>query len=413
MSPALAQGGRVEINVTDPAAGLRVQATIAFLDTRPQSAALFVRPLGDATYQRVEGVDQGGGIWLVDLPFVYPAQGVEGYAQYVLDGQTFTEPVDNPETAPVRVPAFIAAITSDISLPSRLNRMVTIPVVLGELANSPQELGSDNPIDVLGQTFGSSGDPSLWRAFRWNAPEQRYRDAVTDPGSVRIRPGRGFWLVTAQGGTFKVTEGLSAGVAFEDGDPQAVPVVVRLQSGWNQIGNPYLFPIQWSDVERPAGVEDPVAHEPGPDNGRYVGGQSTLRTWEGYFVFNTGPPTDIQFRVRPGGSQARTGDRPIAERIRERAGRDASVLGITARSGDLEDAVYLGRDGVVTDAPIDLRKPAALGRSFRLSVVSDGQDWIGRFQDGVWTLGLEADTDATLDLQAFGDWPGFVVEDVD
>ena len=404
---ALAQGGRVEIGITDPVAGTNVQATIRFLDTRPQSTTLNIRTVGETAYQSIPAADQGEGLWVVDVPFRLPAQGVEAFASFVLDGQTITEPVESPEANPFRVPAFIAAITSDVSLPARGYRMVTVPVVLGEGSGFPSALGSDDPFVVLGETFGPDGEPERWRALRWNAAEQRYRDAVAERGSVRLRPGRGFWLVTSQGGPFKVVEGISAGVTFDGDTPQAAPVTVRLQSGWNQIGNPYLFPIQWSGVERPATVEDPVAFD-----GAYVGGQTTLRPWEGYFVFNDGPAAELRFRVQPGAT-GRFDGRPLAERMRARAGTGASVLSVTVSDGDLEDAVYLGLDGTRTDAPIDLRKPAAIEDGLRLSVVAGDEDWIGRFGNGVWTLALEAETDVALALEAFGDWPGAVLEDVD
>ncbi len=411
---AFAQGGRVEIGVISsvdsplPPAGLSVQATVLFLDTRPQSATLNIRVLGQNAFQQFPASDQGNGLWTVDLPFVFPAQGVEVFASFVLDGQTITEPLENPQGNPFRVPALIAAITSDVSLPARGYRMVTVPVVLGADSGAPESLGSDSPIDVIGGTFGASGAPDLWRAFRWNAESETYRDAVRDPAAVRIRPGRGFWLITNRGGTFKVEKGISAGVSFDGDTPRAAPVIVPLQSGWNQIGNPYLFPINWSGVERSGTVEDPVAFE----RSVYVGGQATLTPWEGYFVYNDGPPTELRFRVRPENG-ARIDNRPLAERMRARAGSSASVLSLTARSGDLEDAVYLGRGATQADAPVSLRKPPAIEPGFRLSVVAEDQDWMGRFDDDVWTLALEADAAVTIRLDTFGDWPGTVIEDVD
>lgn len=413
--PVRAQVGRVEIRLNPqvPVTGLSAEASVRFLDTRPTAASLFIRPVGGASFQELVATEQEEGLWIVEVPFPIPPEGIETYASYVLQGQTFTEPAQAPEASPVRVPAFTAAVTSDLVLPARQYRMVAVPLQLGSLSGVSVTLGSDAPIDVFGDDFGASGDPSLWRLLRWDQAAERYRDAVADAAAapfVRVRPGIGYWLITSAGGSFDVEAGISAGAVFEGDVPVAMPVTVTLRPGWNQIGNPYFFPIRWDDVERSSSVEDPVSFD-----GRYNGGQAVLQPWEGYFVFNGGGQSELRFVARPAAGSV--DGRPLAERMRERAGPRAAVLSVTALAGESSDAVYLGLGAANSEAPLDLRKPPAVDDGLRLSAQAHGEEWVGTFRDAdaaQWTLSVTADTDVSLRLDAYGDWPaGLVVEDVD
>lgn len=411
---ANAQVGQIEVGVTPqiPVTGLPAEVTVEFLESRPSAASLFVRTVSETAYQELVATDQGNGLWKVALPFNVPAQGLEVYARYVLDGETFTEPEQNATGNPFRVPAFSAVATSAISLPARQYRMVSVPLQLGAVSGVTEQLGSDAPIDVFGDDFGPGGNPSLWRLLRWDPRAELYRDAVENAALFeRVRPGIGYWLITSAGGPFDAEAGISAGVEFDGSEPFAAPVSIPLRTGWNQIGNPFFFPISWASVERPGAVEDPVAF-----SGQYVGGQTTLRPWEGYFVFNPGPETQLRFRATPA-TDGIVDDRPLPERMRERAGPGAATLGVTARSGDASDTVYLGLGGGAGDAPLDLRKPPAVDEGLRLSMRDAGDEWIGQFQpraSAEWDLTVTAPSAVTLHLTAYGEWPGeLVVEDLD
>ncbi|PAP75744.1 T9SS type A sorting domain-containing protein [Rubrivirga marina] len=414
-APVTAQAGRVEIRLdpTIPIAGRSATVTARFLEARPEAASLFVRAVGETTFLELVASEQTPSLWSVAAPFDIPRQGVEVYAQYRLDGETFTEPVQAPQEMPFRVPSFVPVTRSDVTLPVRQYRMVSVPLHLGEAPGVPVTLGSDDPVAVFGDDFGDDGDPAQWRLLRWDPLAEAYRDAVRDAASFdRVRPGAGYWLITSRIGTFDVENGLSTGAAIVDGAPRAADVTIPIQTGWNQIGSPFLFPIQWADVGRPAGVEDPVAF-----TGTFVGGQATLRPWEGYFVFNPGPEGVLRFRARPGeGGAART----VAERVQERAGVGAGVLHVTASQGGVTDEVVLGVDGSAAGTvggPVDLRKPPAVDSGLRLSARADGEEWISRFQPrdaAVWTVTVAADDDVDLDFTPYGDWPdGLVVEDLD
>lgn len=418
-APAEARGSQVDV-VLDPfipISGRPVRAAIRFTGAQPEAASAFVRPVGEATYQELVAVDEGGGVWTVALPFDAPPQGIEAYAQYRLDGATLTEPTQNPEAAPFRIPTFSLLAESDVVLPARQYRMVTVPLLLDGPDDLPLPFVSDDPVEVFGDDFGETGDPSQWRLLRWDPGAERYRDAVADAGLFEpIRLGSGYWLISASGGPFDVAGGLSAGVRFEGATSLPAPVTVPLLPGWNQIGSPFLVPIAWADVGRPAGVEDPVAFR----QGSFVGVQAALAPWEGYFVFNPGGASSLEFRLLP---PAGTSGRSVAERLHDRAGLGAGVLSVRATSGAATDEVVLGLFGAAPappDAlPTRLRKPPPVDGGLRLAAHVDGEEWLGHVQtreDATWTLTLAAppSSEIELRLEAHGDWPdSLVVEDLD
>ncbi len=413
---AAAQTGNVQISLRPafPVAGISVDAQVRFLETTPTAVSILVRSVGETAFQELEATDQGDNLWTVLVPFPIPPQGLEVYASYVEDGVVKTEPVQNPSGAPYRVPALIPTATSGVTLQARQYRMVSVPVLLGEAEGVPATLGSDDPLDVFGDDFGADGDPAQWRLLRWDPFVEAYRDAIRDRATFeRVRPGAGYWLIASRGGTFDVEAGLSTGVAFVDGLPRASEVTIPLRAGWNQIGNPFLFPIRWADVGRPAGTNDPVAF-----TGSFVGGQTTLQPWEGYLVFNPGPEGALRFRALPGGGRLRRAD---ARRAGPRTGRRwrGGAPG-DGRRGRRPGRGHprAGRARPRRPGPSTSASPRPSTAASRLAVRADGHDWLSHFRpsaDSGWTLALTPPDGGPVDLRLapLGDWPELVVEDLD
>jgi len=180
-------------------------------------------------------------------------------------------------------------------------------------------------------------DPADWRVLRWNAVEEDYREY---PDLDSLRPGEGFWLITADG------EGLTLG------DGQTAPAdtvrTLPLKAGWNQVGSPFGYAVPWDTIRAASGldssqVDGPVAYEAGT----YQYRQSTLRPWQSAFVR---VPSADTLRVPPVGRG--TGDSPTGQ-VLARTGTSAAevkqsaesayTLRLTARSGDeRSQQVWLG-----------------------------------------------------------------------
>src|SRR5207249_7402816 len=102
-----------------------------------------------------------------------------------------------------------------------------------------------------------------------------------------LTPGRAFWLITRK--DHQINTGLVAGLSMATG--QAYPI--RLDQGWNQIGDPFYFPVAWASVRKPRGVisSSLVGFDPSLDKiGDYDYAHAppeVLEPFEGYFIFDS------------------------------------------------------------------------------------------------------------------------------
>lgn len=135
-------------------------------------------------------------------------------------------------------------------------------------------------------------DGVRWRIFSIEQQEYKEFTAITN-----IQPGKAYWFIAAD----KTDLFLSGKTA--DG---AAPFHIRLNSGWNLIGSPFLYPVDWKEV---------LAYNPGaapylgPAIWDFSGGgydmAGTLLPFHGYMVFSaydrdlelTIPPTPAQPKI--------------------------------------------------------------------------------------------------------------------
>ncbi len=118
------------------------------------------------------------------------------------------------------------------AMPDASYRIVGVPI---EIA------GSSTVASVFGDDLGAA-DIKMWRLGRYSAA----LDSVVEyPDAEAVEPGRGYWL-NARGGKRYGAAGLSmqpdtsvSGVSYYR---------VPLDSGWNQMANPFAFDVEWSDV---------------------------------------------------------------------------------------------------------------------------------------------------------------------
>ncbi|MBI3096757.1 MAG: hypothetical protein HYY93_00705, partial [Planctomycetes bacterium] len=150
-------------------------------------------------------------------------------------------------------------------------RMVGFPVLPADT----------NPIANLSDDFGPY-DTRNWRLFGWIASTQEYEEVpATGSGKKmhRLRPGEGFWMISRA----DVVADVSGSLA-----DMGVPFDIALEPGWNLIGHPFNFAVNWSDCTvngAPMFSQSLMGVELWDFNGSYFVA-SQLTNGRGYFVKN-------------------------------------------------------------------------------------------------------------------------------
>jgi len=362
----------------------------------PSEAKLYYRPTGSASFEARSFPATSGESTTVSIPgsAVTPA-GTEFYVE-IIDRQDETPlRLTSPAAAPDRnlktVAPQIGRISSRGSVRPRQYRMYSIPVrpdtTLEAILTAPYNFGRY--------------DRSEWRAFRHTPGLGAIRDG-RPPERIRPQefpeiddlgePGTAFWHVTQSDRRLRIRGAKAV-------DPSE-PARIQLAPGWNQIGSPFPFAIDWQAVvdttrsqladstARAAlgRVSAPVAWT----GRRYRFDVQTLRPWHGYFVFNPNADQPIELQVPPvrsstGGAttdtQGKTLEPGPAPSSSESASSNRFQLQLQARvrvdglDRALTDAAnWIGvmpdaRDGI---GPEDRPEPPPIGNYVRLSILESG-----------------------------------------
>lgn len=140
----------------------------------------------------------------------------------------------------------------------------------------PLKLESNDIRDVFAPLLSLYGgyNKEKWRLLRY----QNGRNTDYD-GLSRIDQGKGYWFNSLETVDIKLSgQSIPAN--------QSSPFQMQLEKGWNQIGNPFLFDIDWDDVRAAnpsADVDqDYLVYDPGNTN---VKASNSIKTWSGGFVY--------------------------------------------------------------------------------------------------------------------------------
>jgi len=153
----------------------------------------------------------------------------------------------------------------------------------------PVELYDPSPSSVLEDDLGGQND-TVWKVYRWDTEAGSY---TKYPDIPDIKPGTAFWIITKDSKNIDV----GGGECIDTSSDYVIPLSYSTASnqGWNQIGNPFLFPVRLDDVKVKKGlavVSLQQAHEYGWVRDRiwwYTGSEydhtkNILEPWEGYWV---------------------------------------------------------------------------------------------------------------------------------
>ena len=148
-------------------------------------------------------------------------------------------------------------------------------------------------------------DPTSWRMFKYNGAG--FSELT---GSSALMPGVGYWFIAAN-----FSSPLNTGPGTTVNVSTNTPFTVTLNTGWNQIGNPYNFDISWADVIAANPSQAANLGENGSLIRVFRGGmdnRDVLKSFEGGFVKYLGPNgTAIKI--------------PVAKNLPKQGGRQVSI----------------------------------------------------------------------------------------
>ncbi|MFK7846942.1 MAG: PQQ-binding-like beta-propeller repeat protein [Rhodothermales bacterium] len=340
-----------------PAIGPNSSVFIAATGSQSEAGRLFA--INQAAYnvtfatQLLEGQDAPFSVSVTGAPvsangtLFYRAAGTETYAsllfsgnaiipgtaitgtgfEYYITGPQGTFPDQTPENNPASKPVFINSDTAPDHFLPRIHRMISVPY----------DLTGKTVADVLIDDYQEYG-PQSWRLHRWNGNAYEEYPNLSE----NFEPGQAFFLVTTGGEPFNVDSGWSVDTSQ--------PYPIDLQPGWNQIGNPFGFPVPWNRVVRNPQIVNTIAFFDGAQMIQNPDDVAVLMPWEGYFVYNSSDQM-VTILISPEPASI-----PEEELIEEEAGK---VAGKTAsKSAQIATQIQIS-------ASIE-----ALG-------LEDSQNWVG------------------------------------
>lgn len=273
--------------------GNAIQLSATITDNNAVNAAtLEYRSGTQAAFGNSQSMTASGNTYSATIPG--SAVGASGifYRIIAADGQNNRDTLIGSVGVSVPVNSVSTQNTSGGSytsgFPDGAWRMISVPLNL-----------DDDAASTVLADFGAPGDKT-WKMFSKTTD-------VSSNGQFTI--GKAFWLkqIHIPGGK-QITLGSGTTASLTDGQ-------ITLQPGWNQIGNPFTFAIDWNtdtDADQNSNIKGPVKY----DGNKYIGiGQvdapndptpfTQLLPWDGYWVYNASS-SPVVLTIDPSGSLSKS-----------------------------------------------------------------------------------------------------------
>ncbi|MDH5604804.1 MAG: T9SS type A sorting domain-containing protein, partial [Cyclobacteriaceae bacterium] len=238
----------------------------------PISADITDNALVETVRYWYKGVNQSSDKWqIADLspsnnPYVLDVSGIDissykGFMFYVVA----TDPTGNSISSDTLFSALVDQNTFTLSLEG--GRKVSEY----QLVSFPLNLSSNSISEVIEDNLGPY-KKNLWRMFRLGQSGD-YEEHKTN-GFTSVSPGEGYWILSKK----------DAEVDFK-GSTNVGLHVFQLKKGWNLIGNPYNYPVNWRDIVDYGGGQSSVGYDIFHVDKGASQGVSQMEPFKGYFVF--------------------------------------------------------------------------------------------------------------------------------
>jgi hypothetical protein len=343
--------------VNQPQAGQNFNLTIVSSSQNfvPTTKRLYYRSTGESNWQYLNITAPGANFNVTVPQNIMTLRGVEYYV-YLSDGQQeVTYPAIDPEIKPARIQVAVSNYTPSLALHGMTYQMISVPL---ELTNPQVQ-------NVLGDDYGQY-NPEQWRLFRWEDGDYVEYPDIT----ASFTPGAAFWLVTRDSESFDVDNGIST--------DSSQPFSCTLLPGWNQVANPFAFPILSDTVDVPEDMLDPPVYYDGTE---YQYDVPILQPWQGYFVYNKSN-SPVTIFIPPIAAQG--GVPKLSKLLTINTESEYMLqLSVTMQNTRLMDTQnYIGSRSNATDArdDFDLVEAPPIGEYIQLSIIENEERFAANFK---------------------------------
>jgi ligand-binding sensor domain-containing protein len=254
---------------------------------------------------------------------------------------------------------------------------VTVPFILHpwqfSMISVPGILENTDIRTALSSSLGSYSSKT-WRIFYWK--DGRYLEltdfSVSD--SLTLRPGIAFWLIPKDTAEI-VLQNVSATppIIYEGQFARIASYPIRLEPGWNMIGDPFAYPISWNQITESNLVYRPVSY-----NGWYYTYQNeVINPWEGYFVYNP-QDTSVTLRVNPFPSSfQKISARPLRE---GEFSMDIEARGLCSNRRTGMNRVGMLKTAADGHDAEDYPEAPLIGSFLRMNILDQGNCYAGNYR---------------------------------
>ena len=350
--PISGEGKIIQVDLANAPVSQNVDLTFTLPEGfDPVTKELFYRIAGEEAFRVLE-LSGNPPDFVASLPGdIMTPRGLEYYVRVAIGGGAATLPPSNPRANPMFLPATMERIENPFEMLPRTYQMISLPLQLNDYS----------PDAVFIDDFGPYNIRS-WRLLRWGGEQYIEYPQLQDS----LTSGKGFWLITSGDTQFDLDEAWSTDAT--------TPFELVLEPGWNQIGNPYAFPIEWTTRNLDPRVELPI----GFDGTDFVFEQEVLEPWQGYFINNLSPDTirvTLNNEIAPGRkTEARKTRESIYELHLHATLQDAPHI------KDHNTVVGFAEDATELHDRMDYTKPPPIGDFVQFRIVQEGNSYAGNFK---------------------------------
>ncbi len=338
------------------------------------SAKMYYRITGDSAYKSSD-LTASQGYYTGVIPGAYLT--ISGVQYYIVFSNSTTS-VSYPDVDPAGSPEFIELTVPQYTYPSVIPkseyRMITIPLyVFGIYLDS-----------LFTADYGPYNN-SVWRLFRWDPSSQSYGEYTQFINE--IMPGSAFWLIQKDGKPFTLKETFTV--------PSVQNYPINLQPGWNQIGDPFAFPVDWDSIENSDQVQAPIGWNPQTQD--YELNQTVLQPWDGYWVYNPVDSGTVYIFVKDIKSQG-----PARKTADQWANLKSDEFILQLKAGiessgieDMQNFVGMMENAKDGKDKYDILKPPPVTGNLNLNIISGGKQFaeniVGTSKEGAyWNIEIKS-----------------------